>query len=117
MVRHGEAPYLECSSKGDARFSAFHARLRCRGGASIEELYQAAKVINGVSGLSWRQAKGKVPGNPEYCALFYAWLWDMYLWENPHLKAVLLAAPGLSDVFGQPGRQCQATELWRIRNL
>ena len=25
MLRFGEAPYLECSSRGDARFSAFHA--------------------------------------------------------------------------------------------
>lgn len=115
MIRHGEAPYLECSSKGDTRFSAFYARLRCRGDQTIEQLYQGAKVIGGVDGFHWRMAKGRVPDNPEYCAMFYSWLWEMYIWENPHLMVVLKAASGLSDVFGQAGHQCQATELWRIR--
>lgn len=52
MVRHGEAPFLECSSRGDQRFSAFSARLRSQGGRSIEEVYQAAKVFeDGSTGL------------------------------------------------------------------
>ena len=37
------------------------------------------------------------------------------LFENPGLLDVLRAASGLSDIFGQPGHCCQATELWRIR--
>lgn len=32
------------------------------------------------------------------------------------LLRVIRAYPGLSDIFGQPGHVCQATELWRIRN-
>ena len=34
MIKHGEPPYLECSSAGDKRFSAFWAKL---GDKSIEE--------------------------------------------------------------------------------
>jgi hypothetical protein len=116
MVRHGEPPFLECSSKGDKRFSAFHARLRCMEGRSIEDLYQGAKVFaDGSTGLSWREAKGKAPVNTDEVRELYSALWDAYIDENPELLAVLKAASGLSDIFGQPGHACQATELWRIR--
>lgn len=117
MIRHGEAPFLECSSKGDKRFSAFYARLRGRGGVSIEQLYQGAKRFeDGSTGLSVAAAKGRLPVNGEEVATFYSRLWDEYLEENSDLIPVLLAASGLSDIFGQQGRVCQATELWRIRN-
>lgn len=117
MVRHGEAPFLECSSKGDRRFSAFGARIRGRGGRSIEEIYQAAKVFpDGSTGLSWREAKGRRPVNQEEVSALYAALWDEYIAENPGLLRVLREASGLSDVFGRPGSACQATELWRIRS-
>jgi hypothetical protein len=117
LIRHGEAPYLECSTKGDRRFSAFAARIRARGGRSIEELYQAAKVFpDGSTGKTWREAKGKQPSNAAECAALYASLWDEYLAEHPELLPVLRSATGLSDMFGQPGHCCQATELWRIRN-
>jgi hypothetical protein len=114
MTKHGDAPYLECSSKGDKRFSAFYAKVN---GKSIEDQYQAFKVFeNGVTGLTWRQAKGKRAINQEEAANFYSALWDRYIEENPHLLIVLKEATGLSDVFGQPGHCCQASELWRIRN-
>lgn len=117
MIRHGAAPYLECSSRGDRRFSAFSARLNRYGGRSIEELYQAAKVFEGgITGLSWREAKGRQATNMDEVARLYARLWDEYIDENPALLDVLRAAPGLSDVFGQKGHCCQATELWRIRS-
>lgn len=116
MIRHGEAPYLECSSKGDKRFSAFYARLEDSGN-SIEELYQAYKKFeDGSTGLSWREAKGKKAVNQEECAKYYSRLWDMYIWENADLLPILKEANGLSDIFGQEGHCCQATELWRIRN-
>ena len=116
MVRHGVAPFLECSSRGDRRFSAFHARIGGRGNRSIEEIYQAAKVFpDGSTGLSWRQAKGRMPANMEEVRNLYGRLWDEYMAENPSLLGVLTAASGLSDMFGQQGRACQATELWRIR--
>jgi len=114
VVQHGNPPYLECSSKGDKRFSAFYARVK---GKSIEEQYQAAKVFeNGSTGLTWCQAKGRKPVNVEACQHLYSRLWDEYIAENPHLLQVLKQASGLSDCFGQAGHVCQATELWRIRN-
>ncbi len=117
MIRHGEAPFLECSSRGDRRFSAFSALVRSRGNRSIEEIYQAAKILeDGRTGLSWREAKGKTAVNADECRRFYSALWDQYIAENPELIAVLREASGLSDMFGQHGRACQATELWRIRN-
>jgi hypothetical protein len=115
MIRHGVAPYLECSSKGDIRFSAFYARIRALGGRTVEDLYQCSKVVNGQQITHWRAGKGRKPDNADFCAKYYAWLWDMYIFENPHLLPVLQAASGLSDVFGQDGHNCQATELWRIR--
>lgn len=116
-VYHGKPPFLECSSAGDKRFSAFYARIKGRGGRTIEELYQAAKRFScGSTGLSIKEAKGKRPLNgPEVRAL-YALLWDEYMQENPHLLPILQTATGLSDRFGRKGSVCQATELWRIRN-
>jgi len=115
MIQHGRAPFLECSTRGDRRFSAFCAYLR--NGKSIEELYQAYKIFpGGVSGLTWREAKGRVALNMEDCRIYYSRLWDMYIEQNPDLLPVLHAASGLSDMFGKKGHCCQATELWRIRN-
>lgn len=113
MLRYGEPPYLECSSRGDKRFSAFSANI---GGKSIEDLYQAFKVFeDGSTGLSWREAKGKRPTNVEECRKYYSELWDRYIEENPELLGILNKASGLSDIFGQAGHACQAEELWRIR--
>lgn len=117
MLRRGEAPFLECSSAGDARFSAFYARLDAYGGRSIEEIYQGAKRFeNGRTGLSWREAKGRRPTNPDEVEALYFDLWVAYLQENPGLLPVLLEATGVSDRFGQEGRNCQADVLWRIRS-
>lgn len=117
MIRHGHPPYLECSSRGERRFSAFSAHIRARGGRSVEDLYQASKVFeDGSTGLSWREAKGRKAINADVCASFYARLWEEYIAENPELLGLLRLACGLSDMFGQEGHCCQATELWRIRN-
>lgn len=88
-----------------------------RGGRSIEEIYQASKVFqDGRTNLSWRDAKGKYAVNQEEVNKLYGELWDEYMVENPHLIDVLIQASGVSDIFGQKGHACQATELWRIRN-
>lgn len=114
MIKHGTAPFLECSSKGEKRLSAFYARVN---GKSIEDQYQAAKVFSdGSTGLHWRAAKGKRAINAEYCARLYSALWDQYIEEHPELLNLIKQASGLSDMFGQAGHCCQATELWRIRN-
>ena len=117
MIRHGEPPYLECSSRGDRRFSAFGARIIARGGRSIEEVYQATKIFDdGTTGLSWREAKGRRAVNQSDVNVVYVDLWRQYLDENPALLDVLISATGLSDMFGQPGHMCQATVLWQLRN-
>lgn len=115
MIRHGKAPFLECSTRGDKRFSAFCAIVD---GRSIESRYQAAKVFpGGITGLSWHKAKGRDCINREEVAILYSRLWDSYIGQHPELLAVLKAATGISDIFGNPyGNVCQATELWRIRN-
>lgn len=113
MVRVGQAPFLECSTRGDRRFSAFCAKI---GGASIEEWYQASKIFaDGSTGLSWRQAKGRKAANAKECAEFYRFLWQFYITEHPELLEPLLSASGLSDMFGKPGGVCQAVVLWEIR--
>jgi hypothetical protein len=117
MLRFGEPPYLECSSKGDKRFSAFYARIKARDNKSIEDIYQAYKVFSdGATGLDWRAAKGRKDCiNMATCRLLYSMLWREYIAENPELNFILNKASGLSDVFGQLGHACQAEELWRIR--
>lgn len=114
MVKHGVAPYLECSSAGDKRFSAFWARID---GVSIEDAYQAAKVFaDGSTGLHWRQAKGKAAVNMKEVSELYESLWRTYMERNPEFYPILEAATGLSDRYGQPGHNCQATVLWKLRN-
>jgi sulfatase maturation enzyme AslB (radical SAM superfamily) len=114
MIRHGEPPYLECSSKGFKPFSAFYAKLPS--GKSIEERYQAYKVFeDGSTGLSWREAKGRKAVNQEEAAEYYERCWRVYLRYNMNLIPKLMMAKGLSDIFGQEGHVCQATILWKIR--
>jgi len=116
MIKYGSPPFLECSTKGDRRFSAFCAIIANRGGKSIEEIYQAAKVFSGgTTGLTWREAKGRKPINSREVRILYSRLWNEYIGENPHLIDVLKNHCGISDMFGKRGHACQATELWRIR--
>ncbi len=114
MIRVGKPPYYECSSKGDKRFSAFYARVD---GVTIEDRYQAAKVFeDGSTGLSWKEAKGRKPINPDEVSKLYKELWKKYLDQNPHLLRGLKQQSGLSDMFGQEGHNCQAITLWELRN-
>lgn len=120
MIKYGEAPYLECSSKGDKRFSAFYARIKIFNHESIEDLYQGFKIFDDGKGgtetnLYWRKAKGRKALNQEEASRYYSYLWDVYISEHPELLRVLLKASGVSDIFGQLGHCCQATELWRIK--
>lgn len=116
MIRHGEPPYLECSSRGDKRFSAFYARMSFAPFKTIEEIYHSHKIFeDGSTGLSIKEAKGKKAVNQEFCTHLYKKLWKQYISENG-LLPVLKEATGLSDIFGQEGHVCQATVLWEIRN-
>ena len=114
MIRHGIPPYLECSSKGDKRFSAFYAKVN---GKSIESQYQAAKIFeDGSTNLNWKQAKGRLAINQLEVNILYENLWRHYINENPNLQRILIDVNGLSDIFGQVGHICQASVLWKIRN-
>lgn len=121
MIRVGNSPYLECSSRGDKRFSAFFARLEFYNGKSIEVIYQAHKIFKDgdVSGtltaLGWKEAKGKKAVNQLECRELYSQLWDLYFEEHPELLKVILTYNGFSDMFGQEGRACQAVEIYRIQ--
>ena len=113
MIKHGKAPFLECSSKGDKRFSAFYAKVN---GRTIEDQYQNAKVFeDGTKNVGIKAAKGRAATNTTEVNKLYEDLWQQYIIENPELIDVLLCANGLSDIFGQPGHMCQATVLWTIR--
>ena len=116
MLRFGTAPYLECSTRGDRRFSAFVARPTSLRGRSIEEAYQTSKILaDGTRPATWREGKGKRATNAlELASLYDAW-WLEYITEN-NLLPTLRSASGLCDTFGQPGHLCQAEVLWRIRN-
>jgi hypothetical protein len=117
MLRRGSPPFLECSTRGDRRFSAFCARPRSLGGRSIEEAYQAMKILpDGRTGLSWREAKGRRAVNHLECIAAYERWWAEWVIEQS-LLPVLHSASGLSDMFGREGSVCQADVLWRIRNL
>lgn len=114
MIKIGKSPYLECSSKGDKRFSAFYAKVN---GKSIEDQYQKAKIFeDGSTGLTWKEAKGRKPINIEEVQKLYKELWKQYLLEHPLLIRGLKQASGLSDMFGQEGHVCQAIILWELRN-
>jgi hypothetical protein len=120
MVRHGEDPFLECSSKGNKRFSAFFAYIKSRHN-TIENIYQASKVFDdGVTGLEPKECKSyqkhhKIV-NMDECTKLYRSLWIEYIKENPYLLDYLTKYSGLSDIFGKEGNNCQATVLWELRN-
>ena len=118
MIKVGKEPFLECSSKGDKRFSAFYARVKKYGSKSIEELYQAKKVFeDGSTGLSPKEAKGRKAINMDECAEYYEDLWFEYLIENPELVEVLKKYNGYSDMFGKEGCQCQAKTIYKIMEI
>lgn len=118
MVKFGEAPFLECSSKGDKRLSAFFAYVD---GRSIENIYQGAKKFaDGSHSLSPKDAKAKQKTvnviNMEECRILYVRLWRRYFAQNPKLLQELIQSEykGFSDMFGQVGHMCQAEQIYNI---
>lgn len=113
MMQYGKPPFLECSTRGDKRFSAFCATVN---GKSIEEQYQAAKIFeDGSTGLHWKEAKGRKAVNAAECARLYENLWRQYISENSQLLDILEKATGMSDIFATKGSVNQAQVLWKIR--
>lgn len=114
MLTYGKEPFLECSSRGDKRFSPFYARVN---GRSIEEQYQAAKIFDdGSTGLDWKKAKGRRAANATECTILYEKLWRQYISEHPELIDILKRSSGLSDMFATKGSVNQAQILWKIHN-
>lgn len=105
---------LECSSKGDKRFSALFAKVVVNGVLdSIENHYQKAKVFKNDKGEfytvhDWKEAKGKkaiaFKISNYYLPLrfglqFYDLLWYKYLKTNPILEKVLENYNDYNDIF------------------
>lgn len=113
---------LECSSRGDRRFSALYARIEVFGRcATIEEHYQMAKRFPWKP-LTWREAKGRRPTHLEiggrvfpvsYLTAWYALLWLLYLDAHPELVGHARRFDGFCDSFAGPGRNSQA-EMVRL---
>ena len=115
MIKVGKEPYLECSSKGDKRFSAMYAKIKAYNNKTIEEIYQESKVFtDGKTGLSVKEAKKRKATNMNEVAELYEKLWELYLKENPELIEELLKYNGYTDIFGKEGCQCQAKSIYRI---
>lgn len=114
MIRIGFSPFLECSSAGDKRFSAFFARIKGRGNRTIEEIYQGSKLIGGRTALSILEAKGVKAENATEVNALYKQLWREYFEENPQFYYLIREYNGFSDKFGKAGSACQALEVFEI---
>lgn len=110
---------LECSSKGDKRFSAFYAKIKLYGKYdSIENHYQLAKRIGSFIPKSWRDVKGKKPTHIhingkdydlKYTISFYELMWVKYLDENPELVEYANQFDDFHDIFkSKNALVCQA---------
>jgi hypothetical protein len=128
-VKYGEL-ILECSSKGDIRYSAFGAEVEMFGKtATIEEHYQLSKRFIGDNGYliaatSVYDIKGKnaplrdremfcieVAGMSfpvEFREEFYKLMWLKYLDGNPDLVAYANHFADFNDIFKGKSIICQA---------
>ncbi|PTY92934.1 DarT1-associated NADAR antitoxin family protein [Heyndrickxia sporothermodurans] len=124
---------LECSSKGDKRFSAFFARVDILGKtASIEEHYQHSKLFSvedhhgnvslesftDIKHIKQKQRFGDLPVRfrvgdydypAEYLSMYYKLLWLTYLDAKPHLVRYASKFDNFTDMFrGKNTINCQA---------
>ena len=115
---------LECSSKGDKRFSAFYAMVEVNGiTASIENHYQLSKRIGDFTPKTWRDVKGKKPThfvvNGKSCELkllsqWYELLWVKYFINNPELLAYAQSFDEYNDMFKGKALNCQSDVIRKI---
>lgn len=82
----------EVSTRGDARFSAFRARLA--DGRSIEEVYQCDVKGYDPGGRDWRRGKGRPGLYPTDLWAEYMALWRSWAKEHPELIAELMQLIG-----------------------
>lgn len=110
---------LECSSRGDKRFSAFYAKLKKYGNQSIETIYQNSK----------RTEDGRIPGKgrkvayvvwankkypPTVLSKLYEKLWRQYFVENPELLEYAKQFDTFTDMFKGRAINCQADIIAKI---
>lgn len=107
---------LECSSKGDKRFSAFYAYVEVYGrNTNIERHYQSSKKFYDAN---IKKAKGLQPDYMEinekqidtkYLTAWYKLLWLKYLDQNPILVKYASEFDEFNDVFkSKKSINCQA---------
>lgn len=121
-----EKKILECSTRGDKRFSAFVAKIDvCGKIATIEEHYQTSKVfLNELGKLeqyTLKTGKGKNPilfkvgeqyFNVKYLSNYFDLLWFKYLEKNPSLVKILSQYDDYNDMFkGKNTINCQADSI------
>ncbi|MED1125279.1 DUF6977 family protein [Bacillus atrophaeus] len=124
---------LECSSKGDKRFSAFYAKVDILGKkASIEEHYQHSKLFaeedkhgeinltsyTDIKHIKQKQRFGDMPVRfrvgeydypAEYLSMYYKLLWVTYLDDRPVLVDFASQFDDFNDIFrGKNTANCQA---------
>lgn len=106
---------LECSSKGDKRFSAYYAYVEAFGEyASIEQHYQACKRAADGSHLKKGQCPDYIILNQsmlgkEFLTPWYKLLWVKYLDQHPELVAYAKTFEDFHDMFkGHHTVNCQA---------
>nr|WP_244980349.1 DUF4326 domain-containing protein [Bacillus wiedmannii] len=109
---------LECSTKGDKRFSAFYAKVTVFGKEdSIENHYQLCKRIGEITPKTWKDVKGKNPTHIEinnirmdtkYLSQWYKLLWLTYFTFNPSLVAYASKFDDYNDIFKGKSINCQA---------
>lgn len=122
---------LECSTAGDKRYSAFHAKVEMFGKkATIEEHYQLSKrfidnqsreIFIPKSVYDIKGKKSKVGGmemcwivigdavfHPDFREEFYKWMWLKYLDDNPKLVAYAARFDDYNDIFKGKSTICQA---------
>ncbi len=108
---------LNCSSKGDRRFSALTARVDVCGSVKPIELhYQLSKRFPWAP-KQWKQAKGRKPTHFEVARIefptrllsaWYTLLWVKYLDNRPELVAYARRFDRFVDPFAGAGCNSQA---------
>lgn len=113
---------LECSSKGDRRFSAFYAMIPLAGTYdSIENHYQLSKRNGDVKPNNWKELKGKPITHFEidgisiplkYEEALYNLMWLIYLDMCPTLVKFASKFDDYTDMFRRNnGVVCQADAI------
>lgn len=111
---------LECSSKGDTRFSALYAKVKYMNTTdTIENIYQSAKRFVNPEGeyVQYDKPKGKAPDGVivfdvlydiDMLTPFYTWLWIEYFRANPSLLQHASTFDEFNDMFKGKAQNCQA---------